>query len=66
MTNLLVHNKWITYHMLCAVLEATRRNPLLHGVTDSDMAAAVHDWPRYAPDREGGRRERALTGVNFL
>ncbi len=26
---------------------ATRRNPLLHGVTESDMATAVRDWLRY-------------------
>ena len=25
--------------MLCVVLEATRSNPLLHGATDSEMAA---------------------------
>ena len=33
-------HKWITYHMLCVVLDATRSNPLLHAVTDSNIAAA--------------------------
>ena len=33
-------HKWITYHMLCVVLDATRSNPLLYAVTDSNIAAA--------------------------
>ena len=27
-------HKWITYHMLCVVLDATRINPLLYAVPD--------------------------------
>ena len=33
-------HKWITYHMLCVVLDATRSNPLLCAVMDSNIAAA--------------------------
>ena len=33
-------HKWITCHMLCVVLDATRSNPLLYAVMDSNIAAA--------------------------
>ena len=48
-------HKWITYHMLCVVLDATRSNPLLHAVTDSNTAAAGRETLQ--TEREDDRSE---------
>lgn len=41
------------------VIDATRRNPLTSGATLADVEAELKIWLRGAPDRNGGRSERA-------
>ena len=52
-------HKWITYHMLCVVLDATRSNPLLYAVTDSNIAAAGRQRSRPGDDRSESSGNRA-------
>ena len=50
-------HKWITYHMLCVVLDVTRSNPLLHAVTDSNIAAAGRQRSRPGGKTTGANRQ---------
>ena len=50
-------HKWIPYHMLCVVLDATRSNPLLHAVTDSNIAAAGRQRSRLGGKTTGANRQ---------
>ena len=50
-------HKWITYHMLCVVLDATSSNPLLHAVTDSNIAAAGRQRSRPGGKTTGANRQ---------
>ena len=39
---------------------AVRKNKLTTSATDNEIDTIMKDWFRYAKDREGGRKKRAL------
>ncbi|XP_046560502.1 uncharacterized protein LOC124269518, partial [Haliotis rubra] len=42
------------------VIKAARKNPVRLKASDSELESHIKLWFRYAPDRDGGRRERTL------
>lgn len=49
-----------TSRFLVIIRKAIRKNRLTAMASDSDIDSVIKDWLRFAKDREGGRKKRAL------